>query len=117
MLHTQPSPPMRGGGIPNIGDARICLFTSQRERRRRHTPSRHREFPPIGYISNDRGQIIWEDAGQRRQVAGFVGHRAGQGDDGGLGGGDAVEVAHCLYVREIVAWFIARIDAGRRTIE
>ena len=65
------------------------------EHRRRHAPARHREFAhAVHRGADDRSGIVGEDAGQHRQVAREVAHRAGEVADRLLALGDAVEIAH-----------------------
>jgi len=64
-------------------------------RRGRHAPARQGQLAhAVRGVSDDRGGVIREDARMGRQVARAVPHGLGQGDDGGLAFGVAVEVAH-----------------------
>jgi len=57
-------------------------------------PPHHRQLATGVGVADDRCGIIREDTGHRRQVADIAVDHAEQRDDGGLVGGDAVEIAH-----------------------
>jgi hypothetical protein len=75
--------------VADVGDRRPA-----RARWRRHAPAHHRQLAVIASIAHHRGRIVGEHSGHRRQVADVVVHRAEEGDDGGLVGGDRIEIAH-----------------------
>jgi hypothetical protein len=61
----------------------------------RHSPPCHSKLADtVGRVAHDWRQVIGENAGQRRQVARSVTHRAGERDDRRLPLCDAVEIAH-----------------------
>ena len=63
-------------------------------RRIRHTPAHHRQLALALIDADDRRELIREDCGKRRQVAGGVSRDPEEIPDRGLIRYDAVEVTH-----------------------
>ena len=64
----KPTAPMRATDIANVGDRRAAKL-----RRPWHAPTRHDKLTlAVGSIANDRSQLVGEDPGEQRQVAGSI---------------------------------------------
>ena len=70
----QPAPPMRRGGVADVGHTRIGALAFQKLRRGRHAPARQRQPPSLRRGGDDRGGMVGEDAGHRWQIARVVDH-------------------------------------------
>src|SRR5690606_2100854 len=73
VLHPQPSPPMWGTHVADVGDTGIPALAFEESRWRGHAPSRHGKLPSaLRPGPQDRGRIVRIDAGLRRKVARLV---------------------------------------------
>ena len=84
----------RFGDPASVRPERSAETAEWLELRRRHPPPRHCSCRPSAVLRTDQRGIVREDAGQRRQIARFVVHDSGNGDDRRLDFRHAVKVAH-----------------------
>ena len=82
--------PVRTRNVADVGDRLAAKLQWSR-----HAPARHEQFAlTIPAVSHDRRELVRENPGERREVAGPVVAGAEQGADGGLAFGFRVQVAH-----------------------
>ena len=89
-----PAPPVPEARVADIGGPVVGLALT-RSVGVGHAPLELHKLPhPIVSIADNRQGIVGERLDVRRQVPGEVAHGSRPLDDGGLGGGDVVDVAH-----------------------
>ncbi len=85
----EPRAPVRRGDVAHVGDRLRAEFRGRWE-----APAHHGQHPLTFSGVDDGRHLVRKDAGQRRQVAGFVAIDREGAPDLVLGTGTAVEVAH-----------------------
>jgi hypothetical protein len=95
MCRAKPAPPMRAGGVADVGDTPVDLLALQREGRGGHAPARLRQLAhAIRRGAHDGRRAVWKDARQWWHVARDIAHGPRKRADGLLTGCYGVEVAH-----------------------
>ena len=90
MLRSKPASPMRALHVSNVRHRRTAEL-----RRTRHSPTRHDKLAlAIRAAADDRGHLVGEDRGERRQIARPVVLDGEQVADGRLALGDRIQIAH-----------------------
>ena len=81
---------------------------------RRHAPAHRDKLGAVVGVADHRSRVIREYARHRWQIANVTIDHAEEGDDGGLVGGDAVEIAHYRQASFWAAVYSAPSTRGRR---